>query len=45
MLAGTERGDAHTFEDLSRQLQAAGFSGVTRHPTPTPQTLLVAQKS
>ena len=45
MLAGTEHGDAYTFDELSGQLRAAGFSGVTRYPTPTPETILVAQKS
>lgn len=44
MLAGTERGEAHTFEALSGQLHDAGFSDVTRHPTPTAQTIVVAQK-
>jgi SAM-dependent methyltransferase len=42
MLAGTEHGEAHTFDELRAQLEAAGFSGVTRHPMPTPETVIVA---
>lgn len=43
MLAGTEHGDAHTFDELRRQLEGAGFTGVTRHPMPTPETVIVAR--
>jgi 2-polyprenyl-3-methyl-5-hydroxy-6-metoxy-1,4-benzoquinol methylase len=44
MLAGTPSGDAYTFAELERQLDAAGFKNVVAHPLPSPQTLLVAHK-
>jgi 2-polyprenyl-3-methyl-5-hydroxy-6-metoxy-1,4-benzoquinol methylase len=44
MLAGTPSGDAYTFDELRQQLEAAGFTGVTAHGLPTPQTLLIARR-
>jgi len=44
MLAGTPSGDAYTFAELRQQLQDAGFSNISAHPLPTPQTVLLAQK-
>lgn len=44
MLAGTPSGDAHTFAELRQQLEDAGFSNVSAHALPTPQTILLAQK-
>lgn len=44
MLSGTPAGDAYTLAELSGQLQAAGFSNVSAHALPTPQTVLLAQK-
>jgi ubiquinone/menaquinone biosynthesis C-methylase UbiE len=44
MLAGTPSGDAYTFSELQQQLEAAGFSNVSSHPLPTPQTILLAHK-
>jgi SAM-dependent methyltransferase len=44
MLAGTPSGDAYTFAELRRQLEDAGFSNVSSHSLPTPQTILIAQK-
>ena len=42
MLAGTPAGDAYTLDELRDQLQGAGFGGVTAHPLPTPETVIVA---
>jgi SAM-dependent methyltransferase len=44
MLAGTPGGDAYTFDELSRQLEDAGFTDVSSHALPTPQTIVMAQK-
>jgi SAM-dependent methyltransferase len=44
MLAGTPSGDAYTFAELRQQLEDAGFSDVSAHALPTPQTILLAQK-
>ena len=44
MLAGTPSGDAYTFAELRQQLEDAGFSNVSAHALPTPQTILLAQK-
>jgi 2-polyprenyl-3-methyl-5-hydroxy-6-metoxy-1,4-benzoquinol methylase len=44
MLAGTRAGDAYTFVELRRQLEGAGFSDVTAHPLPSPQTVIIARK-
>jgi SAM-dependent methyltransferase len=44
MLAGTPSGDAYTFAELRQQLEDAGFSDVSAHPLPTPETILIAQK-
>jgi hypothetical protein len=45
MLAGTPSGDAYTFEELRQQLEDAGFGNVSTHALPTPQTILLAQKT
>ena len=45
MLSGTPSGDAYTFAELQGQLERAGFRNVSAHPLPTPQTVLLAQKS
>ena len=44
MLAGTPSGDAYTFAELRQQLEDAGFSNVSAHALPTPETILLAQK-
>jgi 2-polyprenyl-3-methyl-5-hydroxy-6-metoxy-1,4-benzoquinol methylase len=44
MLAGTLAGDAYTFDELRTQLEGAGFRGVSSHPLPTPETVLLATK-
>jgi hypothetical protein len=44
MLAGTPSGDAYTFAELRQQLENAGFTGVSAHPLPTPQTIVQARK-
>jgi ubiquinone/menaquinone biosynthesis C-methylase UbiE len=44
MLAGTPSGDAYTFAELREQLETAGFSNVSAHALPTPETVLLAQK-
>jgi 2-polyprenyl-3-methyl-5-hydroxy-6-metoxy-1,4-benzoquinol methylase len=44
MLAGTPSGDAYTFAELRQQLENAGFTGVSAHPLPTPQTIVLARK-
>ena len=44
MLAGTPGGDAYTLADLTQQLEDAGFSHVSAHALPTPQTIVLAQK-
>ena len=44
MLAGTPGGDAYTFEELRGQLEAAGFSHVSAHSLPTPETIVLATK-
>jgi SAM-dependent methyltransferase len=44
MLAGTPSGDAYTFVELRQQLEAAGFTNVSAHALPTPETILLAQK-
>jgi 2-polyprenyl-3-methyl-5-hydroxy-6-metoxy-1,4-benzoquinol methylase len=44
MLGGTLAGDAYTFDELRDQLQSAGFRGVSAHPLPTPETVLLATK-
>ena len=44
MLSGTPSGDAYTFAELRQQLESAGFSDVSAHALPTPQTVLLARK-
>jgi len=44
MLAGTPAGDVYSIEELKQMYASAGFSGVTAHPTPTPQTVVVGTK-
>jgi ubiquinone/menaquinone biosynthesis C-methylase UbiE len=44
MLAGTPGGDAYTLAELSQQLEDAGFSNVSAHELPTPETVLLATK-
>jgi 2-polyprenyl-3-methyl-5-hydroxy-6-metoxy-1,4-benzoquinol methylase len=44
MLAGTPAGDVYSLAELREILGSAGFSGVTGHPTPTPQTVVVGTK-
>jgi ubiquinone/menaquinone biosynthesis C-methylase UbiE len=45
MLTGTPGGDAYSLEELQQILASAGFSKVTAHPTPTPQTVVVGTKA
>jgi 2-polyprenyl-3-methyl-5-hydroxy-6-metoxy-1,4-benzoquinol methylase len=44
MLGGTPNGDAYTLAELTAMLKAAGFSGVSSHPTPSPETVIVATR-
>jgi len=44
MLADTAAGDAYTFAELRQQLEGAGFRDVQAHPTPTPETVVMATK-
>lgn len=44
MLAGTPGGDVYSLEELQQMLANTGFSRVTAHPTPTPQTVVVGTK-
>lgn len=44
MLAGTPSGDAYTLAELRQQLESAGFSDLSTHALPTPETVLVARK-
>jgi 2-polyprenyl-3-methyl-5-hydroxy-6-metoxy-1,4-benzoquinol methylase len=44
MLADTVGGDAYTFSELRDQLESAGFAAVAAHPTPSPETIVVARK-
>jgi SAM-dependent methyltransferase len=44
MLAGTPSGDAYTLRELQQMAENAGFRGVTSHPLPTPETVVVATK-
>jgi SAM-dependent methyltransferase len=44
MLADTPSGDAYTFAELRSQLEHAGFTEVTAHPLPTPETVVLAHK-
>jgi SAM-dependent methyltransferase len=44
MLAGTPGGDAYTLAELKQQLEGAGFRNVSAHATPTPETVLLAEK-
>jgi 2-polyprenyl-3-methyl-5-hydroxy-6-metoxy-1,4-benzoquinol methylase len=42
MLGGTPNGDAYTLAELTAMLKAAGFASVSSHPTPSPETVVVA---
>jgi predicted O-methyltransferase YrrM len=44
MLADTPGGDAYTFDELRGQLEDAGFTDVSSHALPTPETALLARK-
>ena len=44
MLLATPSGDAYTFRDLQGMLAEAGFTNVTAHPLPGPQTVIVGTK-
>jgi ubiquinone/menaquinone biosynthesis C-methylase UbiE len=44
MLAGTPAGDAYTFAEHKSMLTEAGFTGVTGHPLPGPETVIVGVK-
>jgi 2-polyprenyl-3-methyl-5-hydroxy-6-metoxy-1,4-benzoquinol methylase len=41
MLGGTPAGDAYTFKEFSRMLEAAGFTSVSRHDLQGPETVIV----
>lgn len=45
MLAGTPGGDVYSLDELQQMLASTGFSRVTAHPTPTPQTVVVGTKA
>jgi 2-polyprenyl-3-methyl-5-hydroxy-6-metoxy-1,4-benzoquinol methylase len=44
MLAGTPGGDVYSLDELKQMYADSGFSRVTAHPTPTPQTVVVGTK-
>jgi len=44
MLGGTPSGDAYTLPELRLQLEDAGFSNISAHALPTPQTVVMASK-
>ena len=44
MLAGTPAGDAYTLAELRQMSMEAGFSSVTGHALPMPETVVVATK-
>ena len=44
MLAETPGGDAYTLDELGRFLGDAGFTNVTAHPLPTPETVVIARR-
>jgi SAM-dependent methyltransferase len=44
MLAGTPSGDAYTLGQLKKMATDAGFTSVSAHPLPTPETVVVATK-
>lgn len=44
MLSGTPGGDAYTLAELRSMVTDAGFTGVTSHPLPTPETVVIATK-
>lgn len=45
MLAGTDAGDAYTFEQYEKMFRNAGFSKTTLHPIPDmPQQVLISEK-
>ena len=44
MLAGTPAGDAYTFAEHTSMLAEAGFTDVTAHPLPGPETVIVGVK-
>ncbi len=45
MLSGTPAGDAYTLADLRKMTEEAGFTGVTTHALPTPETVVIATTS
>jgi 2-polyprenyl-3-methyl-5-hydroxy-6-metoxy-1,4-benzoquinol methylase len=45
MLAETPSGDVYSLEELQQMLTESGFSRLTAHSTPTPQTVLVGVKN
>jgi hypothetical protein len=44
MLAGTPAGDAYTFAQLKKMAIDAGYTSVSAHPLPMPETVIVATK-
>jgi len=44
MLAGTPSGDAYTFAQLKKMAIDAGYTSVSAHPLPMPETVIVATK-
>jgi hypothetical protein len=44
MLAGTPSGDAYTFPQLKKMAIDAGYTSVSAHPLPMPETVIVATK-
>jgi precorrin-6B methylase 2 len=46
MLAGTDAGDAYTFEEYEHMFASAGFSRTSLHPVPeAPQQVLISEKT
>jgi hypothetical protein len=44
MLAGTPAGEVYSFGQLQDMLARAGFSQIASHPTPTPETIVIATR-
>jgi precorrin-6B methylase 2 len=46
MLAGTDAGDAYTFEEYEKMFASAGFARTSLHPVPeAPQQVLISEKT
>jgi len=43
MLTSTPSGDAYTLSQLTAMYEEAGFKGITAHPTPSPETVVIGR--